>query len=78
LEDALKISKTKLTFAIPIALFILALAVYIFTQPIKSTKSTGATVKAPDFSYTFLNEKPAKLSDYLGKKPIVLNFWSPG
>lgn len=73
----LKISKKTLTFGLPIALAILVMAVYLLTQPVQTTNNSGTIVKAPDFSYTFLNGKKVSLSDYLGKKPIILNFWAP-
>ncbi len=51
---------------------IILVGVYFFTQPVSSVK----TVKAPDFSYTLLSGKKVKLSDYLEKRPVILNFWA--
>ncbi len=40
------------------------------------TTQTGPPTEAPDFELALFSGKTIKLSDFRGKKPVVLNFWA--
>lgn len=65
-----------------ILLFLIAIfaGIYLLAVPSAKTSSTSTknkpvAVKAPDFTFTLLDGKKLKLSDYQGK-PVFLNFWA--
>jgi len=43
--------------------------------PVNATR-TFVPTKAPDFELALFSGKTIKLSDFRGKKPVVLNFWA--
>jgi len=53
-----------------------ALAAMLSAQNITPPKTTlKVGDEAPDFTLTDTNNKPVKLSDFRGKKPVVLAFF---
>ena len=42
-----------------------------------TTKPAAKVAGAPDFTLKTLDGETFRLSDHLGEKPIVLNFWAP-
>lgn len=71
----MKISKKMTLIALPFFIVLVAAGVYLFTRPVNPT-STSAQAEAPNFTFALLDNKQVKLSDYLDKKPVVLNFWA--
>jgi len=71
----LKVSKKMMLIAAPFFILLLAAGIYLFTRPV-SPKSSSSEDQAPNFTYALLSGKKVKLSDYLAKKPVVLNFWA--
>ncbi|MCU0619330.1 MAG: TlpA family protein disulfide reductase [Gemmatimonadaceae bacterium] len=55
----------------------LAAAVTIAARPAHAQESGIAVgAKAPDAAVTTLDGKPVRLSQYIGKTPVVLEFWA--
>ncbi len=71
----MKISKKMTIITLPFFIALLIGGVYLFTRPV-NPKSNSTQKQAPNFTYALLNGKQVKLSDYLDKRPVVLNFWA--
>lgn len=78
--DILKPINKILIIAIPLLVAVVAVGSVIMTRGGLSTTAPTNTdftpVKATDFELKLFNGKTIRLSDFEGKKPVVINFWA--
>ncbi len=55
-----------------------AVLAMLWLMPLASAQKVKAGKKAPDFTLKTLDGKTVKLSDYKGKKVILMNWWESG
>ena len=64
---------------IVVIIIVVTIGLYLMWNPKSDgggTSGGGKSGAAPDFTATTIDGKQIKLSDYIGKKPVVVDFWA--